>query len=609
MGTTLPLHAQGRQKATGTASKAAYSWQKPQAQVLPNGDLKWTPQPFVFRAGTSVRYIDYASGNDSNAGTRKSAPWKHHPWDPAASGVAKSTRGAHTYVFKRGVVYRGSFRPGTDQGVAGNPIRLTSDPTWGSGEAQIYGSETVTGWTRSAHPKMPQRSNIWMKEVDFLPRTLWMTAKNGEATRLKLARMTNWNEPDPNDVMSQWPTWENPEWWKDGNKGYSMKVGDRVLHLGIDTKNLTGKAEDYIGATVWTEWGIVMGSPYPAKVEGFDEQQRGVAFRGPWTFDQLESIIKGNRYYLEDKPQWLDEPGEFWVERVGDRGRIYVRLPNDADPNSVTVEAGRHVNLLDTKQLNYVHISGLTWRFTNIHWDFNDPQWSHPDIQGAVLRLNGAGNDIQVRNNRFEHVNIPIRFNARDGGVLGDVRVNDNVVRYTDHGAFYIEPGAPTGVANPKATHRNVEMLRNNLFHIGWRIVSGEHGHAVSLVYPETSHVAGNFLHRIAGWGISVTGGKPGGQGINEAPLSRHLIHNNRLQDVLLKSNDWGGIETWQGGPFYIYNNIVKNPVGFKNWTFNPAIPTASAPSGTPTIWTARSRTIFSITSRRVATTRSAPKA
>jgi hypothetical protein len=69
------------------------------------------------------------------------------------NGVAASTRGAHTYVFKRGVVYRGSFKPGTDQGVAGNPIQLTSDPTWGTGQAQIYGSQAVTGWTRSAHPK------------------------------------------------------------------------------------------------------------------------------------------------------------------------------------------------------------------------------------------------------------------------------------------------------------------------------------------------------------------------------------------------------------------------------------------------------------------------
>jgi hypothetical protein len=53
---------------------------------------------------------------------------------------------------------------------------------------------------------MPQDGKIWMKEVDYLPRTLWSVAKNGEVTRLKLARMNNWKESDPNDVMSEWPS-------------------------------------------------------------------------------------------------------------------------------------------------------------------------------------------------------------------------------------------------------------------------------------------------------------------------------------------------------------------------------------------------------------------
>jgi hypothetical protein len=208
--------------------------------VLSNGDLRWTPQPIVFKAGASVRYIDYAGGNDNNSGTSKTQPWKHHPWDAAATGVSRSTRGAHTYVFKRGTIYRGALRPGDDRGQPGNPIQLTSDPAWGSGEAQIYGSQTVTGWQRSAHPRMPDAAKVWMAEVDYLPRTLWVTARDGQVTRLKLARMTNWNEPDPNDVMSEWPTWENPEWWKNNNNFYGMKVGERELHLGIDTKKLTG---------------------------------------------------------------------------------------------------------------------------------------------------------------------------------------------------------------------------------------------------------------------------------------------------------------------------------------------------------------------------------
>jgi hypothetical protein len=296
-------------------------------------------------------------------------------------------------------------------------------------------------------------------------------------------------------------------------------------------------------------------------------------FRGPWTFDKLENIIKGNRYYLEDKPQWLDEPGEFWVEKVGDRGRIYLRLPGDVDPNTVTVEAGRHVNLLDATQLNHVHISGLTFVSPTPTGISMTLSGRIPDIQGAVLRINGAGNDVQVRNNRFEHVNIPVRFYARDGGVLGDIRVNDNVVRFTDQGAFYVESGAPSGPAKPGSQRKNLEMLRNNLFHIGWRIVSGEHGHAGQRDLP------GNFAHRgqlsaphrrlgnlrhgwkrrRAGRCRSAAFAPPDSQ----QPRAGRAAQKQRL----------GRHRDLAGRAVLHLQQHRHQPGGFKNWTFNPADP------------------------------------
>ncbi len=150
----------------------SWPWQDPQARVLPTGDLQWKPQPFVYEAGDSVRYIDYEGGDDANLGTRQ-RPWKHHPWDPAAQGRAASATGVDTYVFKRGVVYRGEMLV-RHSGKPGRPIRLTSDPAWGEGEASIVGSEQVTGWRRGAHPKMPEAEKIWHVDLDFAPRNVWM---------------------------------------------------------------------------------------------------------------------------------------------------------------------------------------------------------------------------------------------------------------------------------------------------------------------------------------------------------------------------------------------------------------------------------------------------
>src|SRR6059036_1543554 len=89
-----------------------WSWQETYAEVDPKGDLKWKPRPFVFEKGDSVRYIDFETGDDANSGAVPATPWKHHPWDPNATGKSAksaSTREVHTYIFKRGVLYREPF--------------------------------------------------------------------------------------------------------------------------------------------------------------------------------------------------------------------------------------------------------------------------------------------------------------------------------------------------------------------------------------------------------------------------------------------------------------------------------------------------------------------
>ncbi len=556
------------------AQEAPYSWQRPHAKVLDSGDLQWAPEPFAFQAGPSVRYIDFDHGRDDADGLTPTTAWQHHPWDPQATGNAAACAGSHTYVFRRGVVYRGRLIA-DESGTPAQPIRLTSDPAWGEGEAVIAGSAPVTGWTRGTdHPDIPEPEKVWVARVDWLPRNAWMVDATGAVTRLRLARTPNWTVSDPEDIKSEWWAWQQPEFWKPENT-YKTTGKDGPVHLGIDAENLTREPDYYLGAVVWTEWGVVMGTPYPTRVEVVDTEKKGLGFQGPY-YGDTETLRTGHRYFLEDKPHYLDEPGEFWFERDGERedGRLYVRLPGEADPNTVRIEAARHLTLLDATAMSHVSISGLTFRFTNVNWDYtlraalSDGTNPHPEVDAACIRLLGAGEDIEVANCRFEHVHKAVRFKAGDGDHIDRVVVRDNDIRHLDRGAIEVENSHRWGKDQPPyGTLGDVRVLRNRIHHTGQRPYRRGFAHTLVLLHPQTAEVAGNILTRVAGAGIFIFGGKEG-HPLDEVPLSRILIHHNKVEDSLLDTNDWGGIETWQGGPFYVFNNISGNPGGYWNWKY-----------------------------------------
>ncbi|MFO8006710.1 MAG: LamG domain-containing protein, partial [Candidatus Brocadiia bacterium] len=89
--------------------------------------------------------------------------------------------------------------------------------------------------------------------------------------------------------------------------------------------------------------------------------------------------------------------------------------------------------------------------------------------------------------------------------------------------------------------------------------------------YGQLIEVAGNVLDRCYGAGVFIFGGKGGDR--RNKPLIRVLVHHNKVTSPLLNTNDWGGVETWQGGPWYVYNNVSGNPGGYMNWRYNPDKP------------------------------------
>ena len=550
-----------------------FSCQENDAEVLPHGDLQWTPKPFRFDKGTSLRYIDFNAGNDENDGTTPQAPWKHHPWDSQATGKAKACRGIHTYVFKGGVDYRGELTV-REAGKPGDPIRLTRDPGWGQGPAVLCGSERITGWKKGAtHKDIPEPEKVWWADVTFAPRSVWLVRKDGDFLRIPLARTPNWKRSNPDDVKSEWWVWDNPR--KPFGNTIKNAAGQEI-HLGIDTKHVKDKPEDYFkGALIWPEFGWVMSQPYPTRVEVVDLKQNGLGFAG-WTGGGTGGVIMRNmRYYLEDKAQYLDDPdGEFWFEKKGEGGRLYLRLPGDADPNVARVEAGKRPSLVNGENVEYLDISGLTFRFTPSMWDLTSAPWDfrttpwglHPELHPGCVRVWGSGRGIRIANCLFEHVYFPIRIRSLlDGQRVDDVRIEDNEFRDTDNGILSVEDGSGWGYAKLRGRLGDVRIYRNRSFETGTRPARYSNGTGINVTGAWTVEIAGNVIERSYAQGIDVHGAKTSGMW-GDVPFTRILIHHNKVWESMLNCNDYGGIETWQGGPAYMFNNLSYNVQGYRNW-------------------------------------------
>ena len=546
-----------------------WSWREPQAKVLPSGDLEWAPKTFEFKPGESIRYIDFESGNDASDGLSKQTPWKHHPWDPKAEGKAAACKGAQTYVFKQGVDYRGEMTA-NESGSTNAPIILTRDPSWGEGPAVICGSELVTGWKKvDGNNLLPEPEKVWCVDLNWPPRNAWMTGRGGIVTRIALARTPNWTISDLDDIQSEWWTWKNPDKPFDN---YATINGAR-RHLAFDKEDINeSKPQDYYeGAILWTTKGWVMGSPFQARILAVDRKNGSLVFPCQWGGAPSYKIIRGCRFYLEDKPQYLDSPGEFWFDKKGDGGRLYIRLPGDQDPNSARIEVAKRIHMIDSSGMSHVRICGLTFRFPNIYWNLTAaPYWvSHEsiDVEPGCIRLLGSGTDIEVSHCTFEHVHKGVRLKAVGRqDAIDKVVVDDNVFSDADSGGVEIADSSTYGdVAPPMGRLYKVSVMRNKFDHIGIRPDLFGQGGALVVQYAEVAEVAGNIFDRVCAQGIDVHGAKPN-EAATDRPFTRLLIHHNKVVDSLLNVDDFGGIETWQGGPAYVYDNISGNPGGYRNW-------------------------------------------
>jgi len=567
---------------------------------LPTGDLKWKPKPFEFKVGESIRYIDFENGNDNNDGKSKATPWKHHPWDKNTTANSAKSKGIDTYIFKKGVVYRGVIRGEDESGTEKNPIRLTSDPSWGEGDAMLWGSTAIKGgWkqcTKADVPEgMPSPEKVWYYDGLKLDKTkiklslynFWEVSDE-KIVRVELSREPNWKHVVAYDPFSQWYTITKRI------HGKKDKKAPKELHwLKIDDKNLVNRKPGSLhGARYIASYGDNMGTPcfgktpvthneLYAKNNGFKVGHKGA---------------EGSRFFFENLPGFLDEGGEFYIgqqeplewkqgenkhTRPADKfpGRIYIRLKDDKNPNDISIEVSTRDTIILLQNQQNINISGLSFSFTAWHRGF-----PAPNNNGNGVRIFGNSKNIEVNNCKFTYMHAgvggftglskkwakiyhkeypqPKQEGCYD--VLENITVRDNYMEHLDSNAISF---VGLGVYNQKehmGLLGHLRVLRNKIQHVGFRHYQAEWS-AIPTINASglsTGEFAGNIIDNVWGSGLFLYGGAGRNwQGI-DIPLIRVLVYNNKVTNSLLASNDWGGIETWEGGPIYIFNNQSGNAVG-----------------------------------------------
>jgi len=480
-----------------------------------------------------------------------------------------------------------------ESGVPGNPIRLTRDPGWGTGDAVIYGSTQIKGGWKKADaaeaPGIPEPEKVWyidlgmnydpdgnVAEQNFTAKFSAMWQISGEKVeRLHIARYPKYDLSDPDNPVKNWPVWT--EFRRTAGLGSGGTFTAPELK-GLGDKDLLN------GAVIWTETSFLMAAQHKVSPRNYDPVKGTVQFSDGGGADYSHTAAGRVHFMIENVAKFLDAPGEYFFATSGPKaGRLFLRAPGGGDPNAATYEVAQTRFPVWIADQHDIVVSGLRFQFN----DPDDGTYSYPAVirSSACVRIIGNCSNITVKNCKFYYVadavvafprpekttppSGPYGVYSKEIGpfandVMDNIIVSDNDVLHAEKSnAIYLSGAGARGKDDPYGKLLHVEVLRNRVVDAGFRADAGATSSipAISVEDPETCEIAGNIVDTSFGNGIFTHGGKRSGSTVN-VPLTRMLVHDNQIDNTMLGCNDYGGLEHFQGGPIYIYNNITRNCVG-----------------------------------------------
>ncbi len=268
-------------------------------------------------------------------------------------------------------------------------------------------------------------------------------------------------------------------------------------------------------------------------------ERRRVVVGGPECVAELKP---GDRYWVENAPQLLDQPREWYLDRAS--GELYYIPPKDFSVERSQVIApavGRIIELIGDarggRPVHHIRFVGLTFCCNDYSPDDGCVGYGMGTDGTVYIR---AAESCQVRECTF--VNIGKNAVCIVGGRNNVVADND--ISHSAEGGVLLVGAVATRVMGNHIHHCG-EVYK----HVGGVVMTGRD--------CSENVVAGNVIHDISRYGIT----------FKNAGL-HNLVEGNFIQNTNLETYDTGGIEVTQHdrklrSGSVIRGNIVADTVGY----------------------------------------------
>ena len=261
------------------------------------------------------------------------------------------------------------------------------------------------------------------------------------------------------------------------------------------------------------------------RLQSIDIGQNVAYLTGPMNSGQFSGFLAGHRYLVQNAQEYLNQPGEWYLDRSTSPWTLeYLAMPEE-DPNTEEVIAPQQSQLLVAHQLQYVTFQNLSFA----HDNYTVPPQGHPGSSGetsstAALSFNQCSNISLSRLTVSHTQGWAMEFIGTSTAGVGNTLSGSALY---DLGAGGVRVGLIPGPNGTDATVTQYNTLINNMIYSGGRFLPGGEGTGVWIGSSHHNTISNNDVHDFYNGAIEL------GQSVNASTFTHdNLVEYNLLYNL-----------------------------------------------------------------------------